>query len=114
MLAIDVQVVLRNLVRMELPVLGILSDSAVDDEMRDVNVLWSQFPRHALREPAQRELAHGEGRRLRVALHARRSAGEEDGAGAALEHALRRRLRHQKAGVGRDLEGLAYFFTVER
>ena len=57
-------------------------DAAVDDEMRDVDALPLQLARHRLGEAAQRELAHGEGRRLGIALHAGRGAGEEDRAPA--------------------------------
>ena len=56
---------------------------------------------HALGEPAQRELAHGERRRLGIALHARRRAREQDGAAAARQHAARRLLRHQEAAERR-------------
>src|SRR5260221_10677555 len=54
------------------------ANAAVDDEMRDVNALRRQFARHALGKAAQRELAHRERRRLRIALDARGSAGEQD------------------------------------
>src|SRR5438445_1222617 len=43
------------------------ADAAVDDKMPDVNALRRQLARHALREPAQRELAHRKGRGLRIA-----------------------------------------------
>src|SRR5438552_1712166 len=49
-------------------------DAAVDHDVRHVDALRVKLARQALREPAQRELAHGEGRRLGVALHARRCA----------------------------------------
>ena len=45
--------------------------AAVDDDMSDMDALRRQFARHALREAAQRELAHRERRRLGIALHAR-------------------------------------------
>src|SRR5580693_5296343 len=57
---------------------GRAADAAINDEMRDVNALRRQFARHALRQSAQRELAHRERRRLRIALHARGRAGEQD------------------------------------
>src|SRR6476646_8681019 len=50
-------------------------DAAVDHDMGDVNALGRKLARHALSKSAQRELAHRERRRLRVALHARRRAG---------------------------------------
>ena len=62
-----------------------IADRAVDHEMRHVDALRLQLARHRLREPAQRELAHREGRGLRIALHARRGAGEEDRAEALRE-----------------------------
>ena len=72
-------------------------DAAVDDEMGDVDSLRREFARHALRQAAQRELAHGERRRLRVALHARRGAGEKDRTALFRDHAARRLLRDQEA-----------------
>src|SRR5262249_44984852 len=38
------------------------ADAAVDHKMRDMNALGRQFARQRLREAAQRELAHREGR----------------------------------------------------
>src|SRR5258705_13187061 len=49
----------RGLVRGLSPPLA--PDAAVDHDMPDVDALRLQLARHALREPAQRELAHGEG-----------------------------------------------------
>ena len=54
------------------------ADPAVDDEMRHVDALRRQFARQALRQAAQRELAHREGRRVRIALHAGGRAGQQD------------------------------------
>ena len=70
---------------------------AVDDEVGDVDALRRQLARHALRQPAQRELAHRERRRLRIALDARRGAGEQDRAVPARQHAPDRLLRDQEA-----------------
>ena len=72
----------RNCVGVEVRVLIVVrrasrTDSAVDDDMRDVDALGRELARHALRESAQRELAHRERRRLREPLDAGRSAGEE-------------------------------------
>src|SRR5690242_5844636 len=50
------------------------ANPAIDDEMRDVNVLRRQFARHALRKAAQSKLSHCEGRRARIALDAGRGA----------------------------------------
>src|SRR2546421_5659492 len=73
-LAVQVQVVLRDLVGEEHPVRaaparsGIASpgDAAVDYEVCDVDSLRRELPRHALREAAQRELPHRERRRFGV------------------------------------------------
>src|SRR6185295_9475964 len=66
MLPVDIQVALRDLVGQQHAVIAairgprVLSrpDAAVDHEMRDVDVLRRQLARHALRQAAQRELAH--------------------------------------------------------
>src|SRR5262252_6913929 len=50
--------------------------AALDDEVRHVNALGPQLAGDGLRQSAQRELAEGERRRLRIALHAGRRAGE--------------------------------------
>ena len=81
-------------------------DAAVDDDMRHVDALRLQLARHALREPAQRELAHRERRRLRIALDAGGGAGEQDRAVLAGQHACGRLLRHQKAAKGRNRDGV--------
>src|SRR4051794_28432430 len=73
-LAIDVQVVLRDLVGEEHAVVAALAcprvvrraDAAVDDEVRDMDVFRRELARHALREAAERELAHRERRRVRI------------------------------------------------
>src|SRR5262244_2136708 len=62
------------------------ADGAIDDEMRDVDVLGRELARHALGQPAKRKLAHREGRRIGVALDAGRGAGEEDAAAAGGQH----------------------------
>jgi hypothetical protein len=72
-----------------------------------------QFARHALGETTQRKFSHRERRRLRVALHARRGTGEQDGAVAARQHAARRRLPDQKGAIGGDLERLGDFDRIE-
>src|SRR5256885_12814350 len=70
-LAVQVQVVLRDLVGVEHPVRAAFArsriarapgDPAVDDEVRDVDTLRRELARHALREAAQRELPHRERR----------------------------------------------------
>src|SRR5207249_2464775 len=90
-----------------------LADPAVDDEMRDVDAFRRQLARHALRKAAQRKLAHREGRGVRVPLHARRGAGEENRARAARQHALCRRLADQKAGEGADRERALDFLRLD-
>jgi hypothetical protein len=49
------------------------TDVATDNHMGDVNALRGEFSRHTLSKAAQRELPHGEGRRLGIALCAGRS-----------------------------------------
>src|SRR5580700_6080137 len=73
----DVQIGRGNRVRIEharLPIgrlrPALALDPAVNDEMRDMDALRAELARHALRQTAQRELAHGEWGRKRVALHA--------------------------------------------
>src|SRR3954454_3225601 len=56
----------RGLARRVSPALA--PDAAVDDDMGHMDALGMQLPRHALGEPAQRELAHRERRRLGIAL----------------------------------------------
>src|SRR5204863_4621433 len=90
-----------------------LADPAVDDEMRDVDALRRQLARHALREAAQREFAHREGRRIRVALHARRGAGEENRARAAPQHAPCRRLADEKSSEGADRQRALDFLRLD-
>ena len=74
--------------------------------MRDMDALRRQFARHALRQPAQRELAHRERRRLRIALDAGGRPGEQDRAMLVRQHSLGRLLRHQKAAEGADRDRL--------
>src|SRR3954464_7184638 len=88
-------------------------DAAVDHHVRDVNALRRQFARHALREAAQRELAHREGRRLSKSLHTGGRAGEQDGAVAFWQHAANRLLRHQEGTIGSDGECLLDFRRIE-
>src|SRR2546425_6797214 len=90
-----------------------LADPAVDDEMRDVDTFRRQLARHALREAAQREFAHREGRRVRVALHARRGAGEENRARAARQHAPCRRLADEKPRESADRQRALDFLRSE-
>src|SRR2546427_4897849 len=109
-LSVYMQVVLRDLVGEEHPFRAALArsriargprDPAVDDEVRDVDALWGELARHALREAAQRELPHRERRRFGIALHARRGSGEENRPRAAGEHALRRGLSDEKPRIAR-------------
>ena len=74
--------------------------------MGHVNALRLEFAGHALREPAQGELAHREGRRLRIALHARGRSGEEDHAFAFRQHPAGSLLRHQEAAECRHRQCL--------
>src|SRR5215813_4442748 len=107
-LAENVNVALGNRVRIEQAV-GIVgrgrpalaADAAVNNEMRDVNAERTELAGHALRKPAQRELTHGERRRVRIALYARRGAGEQDRALPTRHHQLGRSLPDQKSGERR-------------
>src|SRR5580704_11322412 len=85
------------------------ADAAVDHEMRDMDALRRQFARHALRQAAQRELAHRKRRRLRIALDAGGGAGEQDRAVFRRQHSLDRLLRHQEAAEGADADGVCDF-----
>ena len=76
-----------------------IPDHPVDVDPGHMNSLGVQFPRHRLRQASLRELAHGERRRLRVALHARRSASEQDRAGFARQHPFCRRLADEEGAV---------------
>src|SRR5229473_3062959 len=79
-LAVEVEILLGDGVGVEQAVraapagtrIARLADTAVDDEMTDMDVLRRQFAGKALRQPAETELAHGEGDRARIALDARR------------------------------------------
>src|SRR3954470_15143351 len=121
MLTVDREVALRDLVGQQHAVVAPLPgprvvaslDAAVDDEMRDVDVLRRELARHALRQAAQGELPHRERRRLGVALDAGRGTGEEDGAGAARQHALGCGLCDEEAGEGRDVERLLHLLRLE-
>src|SRR5712691_6156124 len=79
-LAVDVEIGLRDRLRLEhavgaAPVGARIAarslDAAIDDEMRDMDVLRRQLARHALGEAAQTELAHRERCRVGIALDAR-------------------------------------------
>src|SRR5271165_2362918 len=89
------------------------ADAAVDHHMGDVDAGGRKLARHALGKPAQRELAHGEGRRLCIAFHARGRAGEDDGAALVRQHAPRRLLPDQKGAVGGDRERLLDICRIE-
>src|SRR5215472_5791885 len=82
------------------------ANAAVDHEMRDVDALGRQFSGHALCKTAQRELTHRKSSGLRIALHARRCAGEKNGTMSVREHAARGLLRDQKASKRADSYGL--------
>src|SRR5207247_1666371 len=72
-----------------------------------------ELAREALRQAAQRELAHRERCGLRISLDARRGAGEEQAAAAALDHAFQRGLRDEEAAVRGDCQRLAHFLAIE-
>ena len=81
-------------------------DATVDHDVGDVNALRRKLARHALGQPAQRELAHRERRRLRITLHARRRAGEQDRAVLVRQHSPRRLLGDEERTEGGDVERL--------
>jgi hypothetical protein len=78
-----------------------------------VNALRLQLAGQRLGQSTQRELAHGEGRGLGVALDAGRGPGEENRTLHLREHALGRCLRHQEAAKGRDLDCPLHLGGVE-
>ena len=88
-------------------------DAAVDDDMRHMDPLWVQLARHALREAAERKLAHRERRRLRVALDAGGGPGEHHAAVLLRQHALDRLLTHQEAAEGGGHQGLFDLRRIE-
>src|SRR5258705_4787395 len=88
-------------------------DAAVDDDVRDMDPLRMQLPRHALREAAERELAHGERCRLRVALDAGRGPDERDATMLLRQHALDRLLTDQEAAEGRGHQGFLDLGRIE-
>lgn len=81
------------------------ADAAIDHEMRDMDSLRREFAGERLCEAAQREFAHGEGRRLSKTLDAGGGAGEQDGAALVRQHALQRLLRDQETAEGADGNG---------
>src|SRR6266852_3657490 len=64
---VGVERAVRPLVRVRAPC---AAHPAIDHEMGDVDAFGAELARRALRETPQRELAHREGRRERVALDA--------------------------------------------
>src|ERR1700730_18313931 len=110
-LAQDIEVGLGNRLGIERTVRPVVrvrvpgaANTAVDHEMRDMDPLWPQFSRRALRQATKRELAHGERRGVRVALYTRAGAGQQDCAGTARDHSPCRLLDDQKAAEGRYLD----------
>src|SRR5580704_11952830 len=73
-------------------------DSGIDDQMRDMDVFRSQFPRHRLRHRAQAEFCAGECRIAAATAKRGGGAGEEDAALAARQHQARRFAACDKAG----------------
>src|SRR5262249_8918525 len=88
-------------------------DPAVDHDVSDVDALRRELARHALGEAAQRELAHGEGRRLGIALDPRGGAGEQDRAVLLRQHAPRRLLGDEEAAIGGHRERLLHVERIE-
>src|SRR5207237_8609744 len=80
----DVEIVRGNRIRIEHGIGFVrrfntpgIADHTINDEMRHVDALRRKLAHHTLRQSAERELAHREGRRLRITLDARGGAGEE-------------------------------------
>src|SRR5262249_55050991 len=82
-------------------------DAGVDDEMRDMDVLRPELPRHALGDGAQAELGARKRRIADAAANARGRAGEEDAALAARQHQAGGFASGQETGVARHLPDLA-------
>jgi len=76
--------------------------------MRDVKALRRQFARHALGQPAQRELAHRERRRLRIALDAGGGAGETGWRRACWAACAGPPAAHQEAAERADRDRLRH------
>jgi len=72
--------------------------------MSDVEALWCQFARHALRKATQSELAYREPGRLRKSLDAGRSACEKHGTVPVGQHMSHRVLGHPEGGNRGDVD----------
>src|SRR6516162_5057244 len=81
-------------------------DAGVDDQMGDVDVLWTELACGGLRDRAKAELGAGKGGIADPAAHAGGSPGEEDVAAAARQHQARRLATSQKAGEASNLQTL--------
>jgi hypothetical protein len=81
--------------------------------MRDVNALRHQLARGALREAAQRELAHRERRGQREALHARRRACQQNRAVRLRKHAARGLLHRMERAERRYGDGVLDLRRIE-
>ena len=79
----------------------------VNEGVRHMNALGSQFARHALRQSAQRMLGPGKGRKPGRAAHAGSGAGENNRPVAALEHGFCHFAPGQKACECRHFPHLA-------
>ena len=69
--------------------------------------------RGALRQTAQRKLAHGKSGRMRKALDAGRGAGQENRPASPRQHAFRGLLCDQEAAECRDCEGPLHGARIE-
>ena len=81
-------------------------ERAVDHRMRDMDARGPELARHALRQRPQAMLGAGEGGEAGAAAHARRGAGEEDGAALARDHDLGDLAAHQEPGEAAHLPHL--------
>ncbi|SPA07906.1 hypothetical protein CBM2625_B110181 [Cupriavidus taiwanensis] len=81
-------------------------DGGIDHQVRDVDVLWPQFARHALRQRPQRVLGAGKRGHVLAPAQAGGGAGKEDRAPLARQHRARGLAAHQEAAEARHLPDL--------
>jgi hypothetical protein len=98
--------------RLALPLLDPLAhprgiDPGVNDQMGDVDILWTEFARRTLRHRAQAEFGAGKGSIADTAAHPGGGASEENVAPTARQHQARRLATGQKARVTGHLPDLA-------
>src|SRR6185312_81003 len=85
---------------------GVAVDGGIDDQMNDMNVLWSKLARHGLSEGPQPEFRRSESGKALAAAEACCGARKEDRAAAARDHDARGFAADQEARVAGELPGL--------